>query len=70
MSLRNSIFDVHTNKRLYHAVHCIQGKYAEAEPLYARCQAIDEKVHGPEHPSLATTLNNRAGLLYRQVRST
>ncbi|CAN0413880.1 unnamed protein product, partial [Laminaria digitata] len=41
----------------------MQGKYAEAEPLYARCQAIEEKALGPEHPSLATTLNNRAGLL-------
>ena len=36
----------------------MQGKYAEAEPLYARCQAIVEKALGPEHPSLATTLNN------------
>eukprot|EP00903_Cladosiphon_okamuranus_P007060 g6863.t1 len=43
-----------------------QGKYAEAEPLYERCQAIKEKVLGPEHPSLATTLNNRAVSLYDQ----
>ncbi|CAM9846394.1 unnamed protein product [Ectocarpus sp. 4 AP-2014] len=43
-----------------------QGKYAEAEPLYERCQAIEEKVLGSEHPSLATTLNNRGGLLYQQ----
>ncbi|CAM9778863.1 unnamed protein product [Ectocarpus fasciculatus] len=43
-----------------------QGKYAEAEPLYEQCQAIEEKVLGSEHPSLATTLNNRAGLLYKQ----
>ncbi|CAN0377153.1 unnamed protein product, partial [Scytosiphon promiscuus] len=43
-----------------------QGKYAEAEPLYARSQAIQEKVLGPEHPSLATTLHGRAGLLERQ----
>ncbi|CAN0390435.1 unnamed protein product, partial [Laminaria digitata] len=47
----------------------MQGKYAEAEPLYARCQAIEEKALGPEHPSLATTLNNRAGLLGSQVRA-
>ena len=45
-----------------------QGKYEEAEPLYERCQAIMEKVLGPEHPSLATTLNNRAALFYAQVR--
>ncbi|CAN0382120.1 unnamed protein product [Ectocarpus sp. 8 AP-2014] len=41
----------------------IQGKYAEAEPLYERLQAIQEKVLGPEHPDVATSLNNRAGLL-------
>ena len=46
-----------------------QGKYAEAEPLYERCQAIVEKVLGPDHPSLATTLSNRAGLLEIQVRA-
>lgn len=46
-----------------------QGKYADAEPLYARCQAIDEKVLVAEHPDAATTLNNRAGLLHRQVRA-
>ena len=40
-----------------------QGKFAEAERLYERCQAIDEKVLGPEHPDLAIMLNNRAGLL-------
>lgn len=38
-----------------------QGKFAEAEPLYVRCQMIEEKVLGPEHPSLAATLNNRRG---------
>ena len=31
---------------LYHT----QGKYAEAEPLYLRALAIDEKALGPEHP--------------------
>ena len=49
--------------RLYHAVPATQGKYGEAGPLYERCQAIEEKVLGPEHPSLATTLGNRARLL-------
>ncbi|CAM9762259.1 unnamed protein product [Ectocarpus sp. 8 AP-2014] len=46
----------------------IQGKYAEAEPLYERSQAIQEKVLGPEHPDVATSLNNRAWLLESQVR--
>ena len=40
-----------------------QGNFTEAEQLYERCQTIKEKVLGPDHPSLATTLNNRAGLL-------
>ena len=46
-----------------------QGKLAEAERLYERCQAIDEKVLGSEHPDFAITLNNRAGLLRAQVRA-
>ena len=41
----------------------LQGKYDEAEPLYVRAMAIDEKVYGPDHPEVATDLNNRAGLL-------
>ena len=47
---------------------CIRDRYSEAEPLYERCQKIEEKVLGPEHPSLATTLGNRASLLQHQVR--
>ncbi|CAB1113143.1 unnamed protein product [Ectocarpus sp. CCAP 1310/34] len=46
----------------------IQGKYAEAEPLYERSQAIQENVLGPEHPDVGTSLNNRALLLEKQVR--
>ena len=46
-----------------------QGKYAEADPLYARSLAIQEKVLGPEHPAFATMLNNRAELLRKQVRT-
>ena len=45
-----------------------QGKYDYAEGLYERCQTIQEKVLGPEHPSLAVTLGNRARLYVRQVR--
>ena len=41
---------------LYH----FQGKYAEAEPLYERAQAIDEKTLGPGNPDLATDLINMA----------
>lgn len=47
----------------------LQGKYTEVEPLYEGCQAIEKKVLGPDHPSVAPTLNNRAELLARQVRT-
>ncbi|CAN0512516.1 unnamed protein product, partial [Laminaria digitata] len=39
----------------------LQGKYAEANPLYERSQAIREKILGPEHPEVAQSLNNRVG---------
>jgi len=42
----------------------LQGKYAEAEPLYKRSLAIREKALGPAHPDVANSLNNLA-LLYR-----
>ena len=38
------------------------GRYAEAEPLYQRALAIGEKALGPEHPDVATSLNNLAVL--------
>ena len=41
-----------------------QGKYEEAEPLYQRALAIKEKALGPDHPDVATSLNNLA-LLYK-----
>lgn len=51
-------------------LHETQGKHAESEALYERTQAIREKLLGPEHPDVATTLNDLAGLLERQVRAT
>ena len=39
------------------------GRYAKAEPLYRRVLAIREKVLGPDHPDVATTLHDLA-LLY------
>jgi hypothetical protein len=36
---------------------------AEAEPLYRRALAIDEKCFSPDHPNVATDLNNLALLL-------
>ena len=44
------------------ALYFIQGKYAEAEPLYQRTLAIWEKALGPEHPRVATSVNNLARL--------
>ena len=41
-----------------------QGRYADAEPLYKRALAISEKALGPDHPDVATSLNNLA-VLYR-----
>ena len=50
---------------LYHN----QGRYSEAESLFQRSLAIWEKVLGPEHPDVATSLNNYAQLLRRQGKS-
>jgi Flp pilus assembly protein TadD len=45
----------------------IQGQYAQAEPLFRRSLAIREKVLGPNHPDVATSLENLA-LLCRLTR--
>ncbi len=37
-----------------------QGQYAQAEPLYERSLAILEKALGPNHPFVATGLENMA----------
>ena len=39
-----------------------------AEPLYERALAIREEVLGAEHPAVATSLNNLAGLYQKQGR--
>lgn len=44
-----------------------QGRYAEADPLLKRSQAIQEKALGPEHPDVATVLMSRGALLKMQV---
>ena len=45
-----------------------QGKLNEALALFKRSRAIDEKVYGPDHPEVATDLNNEAVLLKKMVR--
>ena len=44
-------------------VYRTQGRYGDAEPLYNRALAINEKALGPDDPKLAASLNNLA-LLY------
>ena len=43
-------------------VYAAEGKYAEAEPLYRRTIAIDEKAKGPEDASVALDDSNLASL--------
>jgi tetratricopeptide (TPR) repeat protein len=50
-------------------VYYDQGHYVEAEPLYKRALAIDEKVLGPDHPNVAIRLNNLAWLYQEQGRN-
>jgi tetratricopeptide (TPR) repeat protein len=38
-------------------------RYNEAEPLYRRALAIDEKSYGPDHSDVGTNLNDLAVLL-------
>ena len=52
---------------LTQARHLPQGKLEEAEPLYTRSLAIREKALGPDHPAVATSLNNKASLLQDMV---
>ena len=49
------------------SVLATQGKYAEAESLFERSQALREKVFGLEHPDVAQSLYHRAEVLENQV---
>jgi hypothetical protein len=42
------------------------GKFSEAIPLARQSLAIGEKALGPDHPSVATALNNLADLYWQQ----
>ncbi|CAM9618735.1 unnamed protein product, partial [Choristocarpus tenellus] len=44
----------------------LQGNHERSHPLYQRSLAIREKVLGPDHPHLAFSLDNLAGLLKDQ----
>lgn len=49
---------------------CQAGREAEADDLYLRAIGIGENALGPNHPDLAVMLNNRAFLLFMEVRTT
>ena len=46
--------------------HIARGRYAQAEPLYKRALAINEKAFGPDYPNVVMILENIAGL-YRKT---
>lgn len=50
---------LHSLAGLYH----VQGRYAEAEPLYMQALNIREKALGPVHSDIITSLNDLAALL-------
>ncbi len=51
------------------ALYQAQDRYAEAELFYSWSLAIYEKALGPEHPSVATALENYAALRRETGRS-
>ena len=59
----NTHSDIHKRVRLL-----LQGKYAEAESLCLRVIDKEETRLGPDHPSIASQLNNLASVLEAQVR--
>jgi tetratricopeptide (TPR) repeat protein len=51
------------------SLYRVQGRYAEAGPLYKRALAIHEKALGPEHPDVAKALEKYAALLRETGRN-
>ena len=47
-------------------VYMAQANYTQAQPLYQRAMSILEKALGPEHPAVATCLNQLAALYHAQ----
>ena len=45
------------------------GRLAQAEPLYKRSLTIWEKALGPDHPAVATSLENLAALYRKSGRN-
>jgi tetratricopeptide (TPR) repeat protein len=44
----------------------LQGKHAEAESMYRKTLAVDQRVSGPEHPQTLATVTNLANTLLSQ----
>ena len=40
-----------------------QGQYAKVAPLYKRALAINEQIHGKDHPEVARVLEHYASVL-------
>ena len=49
-------------------LYYLQGKYAEAEPLYKRELVLYQKTLGPEHPDMPKVLENMAELYKKTGR--
>jgi Tfp pilus assembly protein PilF len=50
------------------ALYEAQGKHAEAEEFYKRTLAITENFFDPDHPNIATSLENYAAFLRKRSR--
>ena len=50
-------------------LYATEGHYSEAEPLFKRSLGIWEKTFGPDHPHVATSLENYAAVLRKIGRS-
>ena len=69
MSLGHDHPDMAPNLSNLAMLRYLQGRYAEAEPLYKQSNAIAEKVLGPDHPDVATGLENLARLYQAMNRN-
>src|SRR6185503_8139472 len=49
-------------------LYALQGRYAEAEPLYRRAAEIWTRAWGPEHPAVGKVLENLAMLQHTEGR--
>ncbi|GMU56926.1 MAG: hypothetical protein AMXMBFR33_60720 [Candidatus Xenobia bacterium] len=59
-----------TSKNNLAELYRVQGRYADAEPLYHESLALREQFLGEHHPHVGGSLNNLANLCYAQGRYT